>query len=386
MELNTARGRLFAFIALIVSLPLLNHNFHFITSAGLEGVSPKTAEVPFSPENWWNGSYQEQCNTQINDSIAFRPDLVRLTNQLDYWLFHKVNAEKVILGYDGQLFGRMYIEEYNTVNPIPDSTIRRTCNRIKKLQDTLDKLGKTFIMAYSPSKPYVFPSKIPLYLRRHGSRASNYHLFRHYEDSLGIRQLDFNEWFSKITDTSRYPLMPRMGIHWSHYGSALAADSLGKFIERERRMRMPRLTIKEMTITDVPRDPDADLGGIMNLVYPMTREKLAYPFFVFNDTGVARKPKIIFVGDSYIWLWMGTGVANGMSDGWEFWEHFTDVWNSKIISGEEPVKHIETYNWQASLADADCIVLMFNATNYKELLLHSNFLESAYRHYFPHDK
>ncbi len=381
MELKTARGRLFLFIALLVSLPLINYELKIIESGKLDGVAPKPEFAPFSLENWWDGKFQEQRNTYFNDSIGLRPDLVRMNNQLDYWLFRKINANTIILGSDDYLFGSKYIDEYNGLGYMGDSLIRETCYRMKKVQDTLAKLGKTFVFVTSPSKPYFFSEKIPEYLQRREPHTTSYFAYEHFADSFHVNKIDFNAWFKKIKDTSKQVLMTRQGIHWSVYGGVLAADSMIRYIEHERGINMPHLHITRLNFSDTPRHPDADLGSILNLIYPITKERLTYPDLEYTEQGNVQKPKTIYIGDSFLWLWNDDQLMRKTSIGWEFWYYNTTIWTENVAEA-----HMSEYKWQDSMMKADCIVLMYTPFNFTQLGARDGFINNAFKYFYPLDK
>lgn len=374
--------RLFVLVMVVLALPLLNFFFGFVQSGPLEGVSAPGRVVKLTPATWWDGSFQEYGNNYMNDSIGFRPDLVRMTNQIDYWLFDRINAEKVILGKNGHLFASMYINEYNAVYNVPDTATRRLCMQLQRIQDTMDKLGKTFIIAITPSKPYVYPSQLPSkWERRANTRAAFYTQFRQYGDAMHLRFLDFNQWFAAMAPTERYPLMPKTGVHWSCYASILAADSMVHFVERERHINMPHIRITSVKVTDTPRAPDNDISNIINLVYPFARETLAYPETDYDTTGNTR-PRAIYIGDSFMWLWLKYNIPGNVNSNWEFWEHFTNVWRLKTIMGEETALKIKDYDWKKQVDNADYIMLIYNPVNYKSYYDPENFVQSVYNYYF----
>ena len=381
MELKTARGRLFLFIALLVALPLINYELKIIESGKLDGVAPKPEFAPFSLENWWDGKFQEQRNTYFNDSIGFRPDLVRMNNQLDYWLFRKVNANTIILGNDDYLFGSRYIDEYNGLGYPGDTGIIDACYKMKKIQDTMAKLGKTFVFVTSPSKPYFFSEKIPEYLVRREAHKTTYWAYEHFADSLHVNKIDFNAWFKKIKDTSKHVLMTRQGIHWSIYGGMLAADSMVKYIEHARGINLPHLHLTKFNYSDTPRSPDADLGTILNLIYPITKEHLTYPDLEYMEHGAVQKPKTIYIGDSFLWLWNENHVMQKTSNGWEFWYYNNTVWSDSVAEA-----HMSDYKWQESMMKADCIVLMYTPFNFNIVGAPDGFVNKAYAYFYPNSK
>ena len=326
MELKTAKGRLFFFISLIIFLPLLEQAFSFIESGKLLGIFDLHPDIKFSPEKWWNGSYQQQKTSYLNDSVGFRPDLVRMNNQIDFSLFKKLHAGDVYIGHDDYLFGKMYVDDYDGRLYMGTETIRGVFIKMKLIQDTLERMGKTFIFTYAPSKPYLFPEKIPDILRPHnGLKIDNYTTCKKIGDSLHIKQLDFNGLFIAMKDTSKYPLFTKQGCHWSVYGSVLASDTLIKFIERERQIKMPELVLSTIQYSDTARDADNDLGKCTNLIFPICKEKYYYPQYHYNADSIKTKPKTIFIGDSFIWLWIGDGFIQNTTANWEYWYYFHDV-------------------------------------------------------------
>ncbi len=54
---------------------------------------------------------------------------------------------------------------------------------------------------------------------------------------------------------------------------------------------------------------DADYGASANLIVPL-KEKYCAPEFSFEADSGKVKPKIIFVGDSYVWTWIHGSVLN----------------------------------------------------------------------------
>ncbi len=273
MEIRTAKGRLFLFLSVILMMPMAVHFFGFIRTKSLQCESTHHPNIPFTFTGWWNGSYQEQKSLYLNDSVGFRPDLLRLNNQLQYALFDKLNGGDII-GKDGYIFGKEDVEEYMKTSYMGKDVIREVCYKIKRIQDTLQRLGKTFVFTYAPSKAHFIPDKIPGRELRKGLDLNDYETFRRIGDSLGIVSLDFNTWFYLIRDSSKGALMTKQGFHWSAYGSLLAAQYLTKYIENERHIKMPELEITKMLYSDKAKDADDDLVKCTNLISKMSGEKL----------------------------------------------------------------------------------------------------------------
>ena len=386
MELKTAKGRLFFLVLMIILLPILQNTFRLTVSKDLDGAMLSHPDPQISLATWWDGTYQEKKTSYINDSVGFRTDLVRMTNQLNFWIFRTL-PEGTYVGKDGYLFLKDYVDEYEgrTYQPAYDSAICATLQKLKMVQDTLDRLGKTFIFVYAPSKPYFMPENIPLCLRRSGGpQKSNYAAFRKFADSLKIRQLDFNALFIAMKDTSKGPLYCKQGVHWSLYGSLLAADTMIKFIERERNINMPHLVITKLCFPDTIIFPDNDIAKSCNLIFPMDNGKLCYPEYHYDTDGAKTKPKIIFIGDSYGGQWLGNEFPQSVSNRWEFWFYFKTVWDQQhlLVNGI----NIDGYNWQKAMLDADCMVSVFTATNLQGMTIETAYIEKMYNYFYPGKK
>ncbi len=376
MAMKKVRGGLFIFIALVVWLPLLNYWFGFIESGKLNGVSPEKKLDKLSWNSWWTGKYQEQRSDLMNDSLGLRPDLVRMTNQLDYSLFHKINGSNTVLGKDDYLYEDNFIAEYNGLDLVKDSVVRRTCYKLKRVQDTLEKLGKTFIFVISPSKAYYYPDKIPHNLLVRKPHSTNYYGFRNAALAERLNLVDFNGWFLKMKDTSRHPLITRQGIHWSLYGATLAADSILSYMTA-RGVAMPDLKITRLEQTTEPRSADADLGNVLNLIYPLKGDTYTYPqcAYVRNDT--SRKGKLVLIGDSFCWLWLDNGMLQNTGNGWEFWYYYSIIWGDRIDA-----KPMKDYDPMAAIGKADCIVVMYSPLNLRLLCAADSFVSLWYQYYY----
>ncbi len=380
MELRTARGRLFLLLLLIVFLPLLNHTFNVIESGKLLGEMIKHPDPRFSLAKWWDGSYQDEKTLYINDSIGFRPDLVRMNDQIDFSIFKKLQGEDTYIGRDNYLFSKAYINEYEGRGYMGDSVIRDELVKLKMVQDTLERLGKTLIFTYAPSKPYCFPNYIPaILLRNGGKKVSNYQTFRRIGDSLHLKQLDFNALFAAMRDTSKYPLFTKEGVHWSVYGSVLASDTLEKYINRERKIKMPELIITKVQTSDTARNADNDLGRCANLIFPINKDQYYYPEYHYNTDSTTTKPKTIFIGDSFVWLWIGDGFIQNTTTDWEYWYYFNDVWDKNGKS----IVNTDKYNWQKSLLATDCIVIVYTPMNFTGFRTKTSFIETMYNYFYP---
>ena len=391
MELRTAKGRLFVLILLFLVFPLLNGNFNIVKSAPLNGIW--LANKPaFSYKAWWNGSYQEAMNKHLNDSVGFRADMIRFDNQIDFTFFKQLNAGDMILGKHNDLFYKDYVAAYCGTDYASDNYPINILVKMKKVQDTLERLGKTFVFVHSASKVSYAPEDIPEDIPCNSGGKTNIKNYMRIGDSLGIHQLDFNSWYASLKGKTEHPLFNPQGIHWTLYGALWAVDSLISYIEQRRNIHMLHPIWSEIVHTAKTRLHEDDMESILNFMFPMDTSGYWYPKWHYADKSGKgyTKPRVVYIGDSFI----GTLDADGMMNSdtaAEYWFYFRDVW----VEDKTPLTYdnmgsynfvkssgdMNAYHWQEVMLKADCIVVMYTAA--KLVKEGDAFINKAYEYFYP---
>ncbi|MBX2906850.1 MAG: hypothetical protein KF744_12480 [Taibaiella sp.] len=380
---DNVHRRLLVVITLILFLPLLNSVLGFVKSGPLEGVVKVPEKVDISLHSWWDGSFQEYQNEWVNENIGFRPDLVRMNNQVNYWLFRRFNGNSVVIGKDDYLFDRAYIDEYNGLNYSGDIAILSQCAKLKMLQDTMQRAGKVLIFAIAPSKPYLYPRHVPSYLTIERNFRTNYESYSRVMDSLGIRLLDFNGRYMKEADTGACHRMAKKGVHWSVYNATTSFQKFTGFVEHACSVSLPHLFIDKLEISNTARPPDNDLARITNLVYPIAKEQLAYPQTHLADTAGSTRLRMIFIGDSFMRIWYDLGFLGNIGSRWEFWDYFNTLCNDDVLAGRAQKAPLTETHWKKSLDSAECVVLMFTPPNLAWAFSPGSCVGPMFDYYFP---
>lgn len=377
MESKIKNG-LFIFFLVIVLAPIIQQFTSFVTSGPLYGFSPASPDIDFSWSGWFEGSYQEKKGKYLNDGTGFRPDLIRFNNQLDYSLLKKLHSWKVVEGDNHYLFMDTYINDYYGRDYMGYDSILKKMNMLKALDDTLAHLGKSLILVHAPAKEFMYPEFIPGIFKTSPRTVTNLETYRRIGDSLHINQIDFNAWFCSLKNTSKELLYTRQGVHWSVYGSYLAADSLIHYIERLRNIRMPHPVWTKIEHTDKPGYSDDDIAKTLNLIYPITTETFSYPDVSYPDSPGMVKPRVIYVGDSFLPIWINDGIMDHTNTNWQVWQWFGILWSDNSRDG---TKKVQDTDWINALNNTDCLVIMYTSFNLPAL--GNGFIEKAYAHYFP---
>ncbi|MEM9024864.1 MAG: hypothetical protein AAGB22_14040, partial [Bacteroidota bacterium] len=267
------------FISLVLITPFLQQQLGILKMRGLAGAVVLAEDVPFTWEGWFDRSFQHKKTIYLNEHFGFRTSMVQLHNQLDFSLFEEVHAKGVVIGKEWYLYEKNYIRAVKGLDFLGDSLIRAQTARIAQVQDTLQKLGVHLQMILAAGKGTFFPEYLPARFDSIPNGPTNYATYLQSFDEAGVHHVDFNAWFRAMKDTSRYPLYPRCGIHWSKYGEHLVADSLLRLVGQLGPWRLPRLVTDTIVMDDFNRSTDYDIGRGANLLFRLPTYPMAYPEF-----------------------------------------------------------------------------------------------------------
>jgi len=314
-------------IFLLPVICFIQSKIHFFKKMELKGDITLAEAIPFSWHSWFSGDYQAAMDKHLNDNFGFRNLCVRINNQLEYSLFNKANAKDIVFGKENYLFEGSYIRAYYGTDFIGEDRIRDRAMKMKFIQDTLAKLNKTLIIIFAPSKAAFYPEYIPDSCIKTKAK-TNYDTYIREVKNLGINHIDFNRYFLENKYRSRYPLYPQYGVHWSFYGTCLATDSLIRYIEYKRDIKMPHIYWNQVDVKNNYAFSDYDIADGMNLLFKFRNKKLAYPRVEFESAAGKVKPSVLVVADSHYWGMFNLGISNVFSEN-TFWYYNRQVYSEK---------------------------------------------------------
>jgi len=340
------KGIFFLLLGLIC-IPSFQEEFNSFNIKPLRGFFESAPLPEFSDSSWFNGAYQINYQKHINDSIGFRPFLVRLYNQIDFSFFSIPHAERVVVGKKGELFATGYIRGYLGQDFLGEKLIDEKVRMLKVIQDVLWKTRKIFLFVLiPPDKGSYCPERIPDRFLKMQRKQTGRDYFTMKAAEEGVNVLDFNPWFRQMKDTTKYALFPTTGVHWTDYGSWLAADSATRYIKAKTGINMPKLVMTGIEISQQPRHNDDDINKTMNLIWDAPHVSLAYPQFRVDYDPIISKPSCLFIGDSFFWGWWDQGIIDTLFSNKEFWyynkeifpESFTKVKTTSEINLKDAVE------------------------------------------------
>jgi len=371
-----------AWFVLLISgaIPLLQQWTELLPVTPLGGAITLSSKPDWEASDWLDGSFQNNFEKYSKDNFGLRASAIRLNNQLDYSLFDELNAKSVVIGKENYLYEENYIRCYLGMDFLGEEVIKERLFKLKKVADHLKTMGKDLIVVYAAGKGTYFPEYFPSSYDSIVPGKTNFDSYVRNTRELGIPFIDFNSLFVKMKDTTRYPLFPKCGIHWSKYAELLVADSIVSYIEDLRSIDMNHIIIDEVKWRSTNRDTDYDLGRGLNLVLELDTYPMAYPEFHIENKPEAKKPKMLFVADSYFWGIFNRGFSSSLFGGGQFWYYNQGIYPD---SYENPIS-VSEIDFQKSIESNDVVVLLYTDANLSKFAY--GFVDQAYELYFKLNK
>lgn len=371
---NKIKAGSIIFILAVLILPILQENLEFSKKRPLGGWITIVTKPTVSFDSLFSGGFQRDKEAWINQEFGFRNDLVRINNQLDYWLFKQANAKGIIYGEKGVLHDRLYTDAYFGMNYIGDHKIDSIAQQMKFLQDCLERDNKTLLMVFAAGKATYYSELIPEHFKAE-KKKNNYEGFSEAMKKYNINHIDFNKWFLENKTKSQYPLFPQLGIHWSIYGSALAFDSIVHFVEKKRNIDMPDFFIKGVETPDSLRTPDDDIYKAVNLLFQVPYYKMAYPIIDIKKDNSKVSPTLITIGDSFWWNIYNTGVGETVFKNGKFWYYNQAVYPESFTN---PINR-DKVDFAKSIEETDVIILCYTESTLQTI--GNGVLDDLYKYY-----
>ncbi len=346
--------------------PHIQQQFEIISIQPLKGSFVAALDTTLSPSGWFSGKYQYKKEKYANENFGFRTWLVKLRNQIDFSFFAKVNAPEFIMGKEGCIYAKEHLDAHTGKDFIGEDSIAQRMRRAKFIQDTLTKMGKTFIFIFAPGKASFYPEYFPEQYSNAQNKKSNYFCHLRRAEELNLNYIDFNNYFVKDRGVSKYSLFPfQLGTHWSEYGMCLVMDSLVKYIEQHRGIDMPDFFWKDIEIANA-RNKDIDITPPLNLLWFSNEDKMAYPRLKVQSGKGKTKPKVLAIGDSFYATLYNKGFTKAFAS--------THLWYyNKSLQDINPTRNITV---EEEITNNDIVIIMATEANLKNVSW--GFIDDAY--------
>ena len=351
---------LFTVLMVLLFLPLLQSHVLHIPLKSLNGVTVETEKPDFDLESYRSGDYAKQKEAYVGEHFGFREPVIRLYNQYLWSCYKKTYAHDVMAGKRGWLYTPESVSDYygtELLNWQPSLEVARNKfeREVKYLchaRDILKENDVELLAFIAPEKSFVYPEYLPD--GEHDTTTFNAcATFLHMFEENSFPCIDMTNWFEQMKDTVNYPVIPQTGAHWV-FPAVYAADSLFRFMGDLKGIELPKLKIGELHESD-NHGADNDLERLLNLLLPIRKRQGYSPTAAVTvESGPnSVKPKVLFVGNSFMWGITNQVPMREVFDDVEFWYYFSTAYSGDDLAETTPVVDL---NMLEKLLDFDYIV------------------------------
>ena len=298
---------LFILLMVFLFVPVIQEWTGIFPVKPLKGVIEPTPKPTLNFENYRNNTYQTQIEKYASENFGLREPVIRLYNQYLWWAYNKTYCSFIVPGKDGYLFYALAVNEHygnellkhykSNEEAMKDADIE--LRQMNKLRHVLKDYGIEFVTFIAPDKPEIYPE----YLPRRDADTTTVHMTEYYSrrmEEIGFPFINMTDWFISMKDTVDFPLFPKTDSHW-RYSSIYGFDSLFRYINTlDGEAKFPTLHIGP----PIAYESDKLEGDeeTLNLLFRIRGDKIKYKSDItVEPDSTHRKPRVLFVGDSFIW-------------------------------------------------------------------------------------
>ena len=298
---------LFALLMVFLFVPVIQEWGGVFPVKPLKGVFEPTPKPELSFGNYKSNTYQKQIEKYVSEHFGMREPVIRLYNQYVWSAYNKTYCHFITPGKNGYLYYTLAVNEHyglelpkhykSNEEAMKDSDAE--LRQMNKLRHVLKDYGIEFLAFIAPDKPEVYPE----YLPRRDADTTTLHIDEYFSCRMaetGFPFINMTDWFVQMRDTASFPLFPKTDSHW-RYASIYAFDSLFRFINTlDGEAKFPTLHIGP-PIAYESEELEGD-EETLNLLFRINNDKTQYKSNITVESdSTHRKPKVLFVGDSFIY-------------------------------------------------------------------------------------
>ena len=359
---------LFALLMVFLFVPIMQEWTGIFPVKLLKGAIEPTPKPELTFDNYRSNTYQTQIEKYVSEHFGLREPVIRLYNQYIWSAYNKTYCHFIVPGKKGYLYYALAVNEhYGTELPkfYPSNEkamadADKELRMMNKLRHVLKDYGIEFVAFIAPDKPEIYPE----YLPRRDADTTTIHLADYFSRRMtetGFPFINMTEWFVSMKDTASFPLFPKTDSHW-RYSAIYGYDSLFRFINSlDGEAKFPTLHIgPPMAYESDKLEGDEET---LNLLFRIRGDKTKYKsdITIENDT-THRKPKVLFVGDSFIWSMGEFMPARQIMADWELWFYN----NTSTIASTNKTESVKDIDRLSRILNADYVVFYSAGHQWRE--------------------
>ena len=288
-------------------LIFVQEKWHPFKLTPLAGESFVTEFPAFTMENYTSGHLQRDLEQYSKENFGFREWAIRLYNQYSYSCFNKTYCHFIVPGKNGYLFYTEAFREYYGIEPLhfyktydrAREWAQQNVRMMNKLRYVLKDYDIEFLCFMAPDKAEVYPEYLPYH---EPPTPDAIHTAAYYDSlmtAIGFPHVEMTKWYQAMKDTASFSLFPKRDTHW-RYSAVYGYDSLFCYMDSLNNFGIPDIRVNGLIKLDTMY-PEND-EKTLNLIFPIGNDSPKYRADITVDCGKGcRKPKVLFVGDSFIW-------------------------------------------------------------------------------------
>ena len=355
-------------------LVFVQEKWHPFKLKPLAGVTFTTAKPQLNLKDFASGKYQSNAEQYSRENFGFREWYIRLYNQFNYSLFNQTTCHFITPGKDGFLFYAEAFRDYYGIEPINQyktydrarEWAEKNVRMMNKLRYVLKDYGIEFLCFMAPNKAEIYSEYLPYHTPAPDDAIHTAAYYDSLMTAIDFPHVEMTKWYQSMKDTASFLLFPKRDTHW-RYSAVYGYDSLFSYMNSLNGFGIPDIHINRLVQLDTVYPENDELT--LNLIFPIGNDSPKYRADITVDPG--HKPKVLFVGDSFIW-----DLETYMP--WKEIMDYVEIWfyNKSAFLGFEKEKHpITEIDRLQSILKADYVV--WYSSGYQWGLSSYDFVEDA---------
>lgn len=374
---NILYGILFGLLMVFLFAYMAQEQLHLFKTKPLEGFIKKTEVPKLTRESYQSGQYQAKLESHLSETFGFREPVIRIYNQYLWSCYRKTYCHFIVPGKKGYLFYAEALNDYYGVESIKmhqtyDRARERAQQNVRmmnKLRHVLQDYGVEFLCFMAPNKTQLYSEYLPYHKPAPADAFNTADYYDSLLNVIGFPHVEMTRWFQQMKDTASFQLIPKRDSHW-RYSAAYGYDSLFCYMNSLNNFGIPDIHVHGMRQLDtIYRENDEKT---LNLLFPIPNDSPKYRPEVTVECGEGcRKPKVLFVGDSFVWDLETYLPWKEILDDVEIW-----FYNEDAFVGFEKERHpIKDIDRLRSILRADYVVWYSSGSQWCRCSY--NFIEDA---------
>ena len=324
---------------------------------------------PPSPE--WSltalrtGKTMQAISVWFDAHIGLRSFWVRLDNQIDYSLFHRIThrgaGTRLVLGADDWLYEHQYILYATKKSSLTPEECASRIERMRRVEAKLARRGVPLLYVVAPCKVSAYPEHVPseFFERKNPEDiVTGWELASHSLLNSGVSYIDGPALFRCWKREGMTDLFAHSGTHWSYVSALRIWDEIRASLNPRLTRPIPPLQHDPLQ-SHRPKNDDRDLINLANLLISWPYEHpLPKPTMIpQKDIETADLPRILWIHDSFGSALITTLYeANAARPSNSLYYFATEMSIPEYVATGRKVAEID---WPVYLRDYDAVVLVW---------------------------